>query len=847
MFAKRPHLIVCMILILCQVPSRVLARDDGQAVKNSTDHSETTTQSTQTQAKQAVTIGPDGLGQGGMYIEAQEVSVLNKDIIIAKGDVEMRYNGRILRADHVEYHKLDGLTIAKGHAISINADGSVQYGDELDTFETQDNSTSPKQTLGSGLHVASVLNDNTKIFSNDFTRVSVDKNILHQVLFTPCELCETKAKDGSMVFSAPVWAIQADTAIEDKKNRVIIYKNAVVLIKGVPVLYLPILWHPDPTVKRATGLLAPSIDLSATHGFSYYQPFYWAISPYEGIWTEARFNSKINPFLDTTFKRRFYSGDLSFRFGIGHDQFFDAHNQRFSTAADGSLLPNNGKAYNLGFVISNGAFKIDDNWRWNYTLEHVWDQNNANLFERYKLPRAFQDDRELVPSTRQLINQLNLLRQDDTSFFELSSFNFQSLELASYQNLGGESIRPIAINSNTLPTIEPKLEYHLNPAQRILGGLMSFDITGAAILRTAFVPYPIAPVNADGTTGFDTHRLTEEFNWQNRMVTPIGMVFEPFVNLRHDNYRISNLNRSGLSDQITHNYSTAGFNLSYPLYQRVGAFNITLLPQAQLALSPEIAADPNLPNEDSQSFDFDSTNLFKFNKSPGFDLTEGGKRLSLGMGADISLDNGAKFSSLLGRVIRQKEESVFLERVAGTTALTSYDPSGLSSKLSEWIVDNEFNTGTGFYGYSRLRLDSDTGSLRHAEEGLSISTPNTVATIRYLDDRTAPVLSRNPSLPIIMTSTYGKLYETTSVFIRHFYNKNWGSAMRLNFDIQHHQARQSEASLIYRDGCSWVELVYNYDDTQFNTQANFKPITSITVRINLMTFGDKTTQFANIR
>ena len=47
-----------------------------------------------------------------------------------------------------------------------------------------------------------------------------------------------------------------------KNKKQLIYKDAVLKVYNVPVLYFPNFFHPDPTVKRQSGFLIPSFNNS---------------------------------------------------------------------------------------------------------------------------------------------------------------------------------------------------------------------------------------------------------------------------------------------------------------------------------------------------------------------------------------------------------------------------------------------------------------------------------------------------------------------------------------------------------------------------------------------------------
>src|SRR3546814_12295588 len=78
-------------------------------------------------------------------------------------------------------------------------------------------------------------------------RTELDKGV-----FSPCDLCEDDPT------RAPLWQLKAVKIIHDQETKTIEYQDAWMEIYGIPVLYTPYMSHPDPTVKRKSGFLAPS-------------------------------------------------------------------------------------------------------------------------------------------------------------------------------------------------------------------------------------------------------------------------------------------------------------------------------------------------------------------------------------------------------------------------------------------------------------------------------------------------------------------------------------------------------------------------------------------------------------
>ena len=95
------------------------------------------------------------------------------------------------------------------------------------------------------------------------------------------------------------------------------------------------------------------------------------------------------------------------------------------------------------------------------------------------------------------------------------------------------------------------------------------------------------------------------------------------------------------------------------------------------AISPNPKLNPLIPNEDSVAFDFDDTNLFQFNKSPGFDLYEGGQRLNVGEQATFQWGDGLNATLLLGRTFRVEPTDVFPSK------------TGLNGTASDWVLAAE--------------------------------------------------------------------------------------------------------------------------------------------------------------
>ena len=109
--------------------------------------------------------------------------------------------------------------------------------------------------------------------------LATDSMILRKSIYTNC-----KKRDG-----CPPWSFKAEEVTHDKKKKTINYKNASFRFYDVPVLYFPKFFHPDPTVDRQSGFLAPSL-LAQKKGNYLKTPYFYVLN-----------NSS-----DFTFSPRFY-------------------------------------------------------------------------------------------------------------------------------------------------------------------------------------------------------------------------------------------------------------------------------------------------------------------------------------------------------------------------------------------------------------------------------------------------------------------------------------------------------------------------------------------------------------
>ena len=101
---------------------------------------------------------------------------------------------------------------------------------------------------------------------------------LDKAVFTSCKKTD----------KCPPWKMRAKNVRHDKIKKQIVYKKAWLELYDYPVVYFPKFFHPDPTVKRQSGLLGPAILDHEILGDSIYVPYFYVISDDKDITLKPR-------------------------------------------------------------------------------------------------------------------------------------------------------------------------------------------------------------------------------------------------------------------------------------------------------------------------------------------------------------------------------------------------------------------------------------------------------------------------------------------------------------------------------------------------------------------------------
>jgi len=439
--------------------------------------------------------------------------------------------------------------------------------------------------------------------------VSIKDNItiIKDGKFTSCK--STNEKEG-----CPYWNLNADLVTHDKDNKKITYKNATLDLNNIPILYTPYFSHPDPSVKREAGFLAPSFSsLGADIGSTIKVPYFYPVSQSADFTISPIYYFKQKPLLLGEYREKFKNGDLSIEGG-----FTEGYKEITSTHTDGSRHHLYGNL-NLNFVN-----KILDSSELNAKVQRV---NNPTYLRVNKINSASDGFKR------------NLIKEDETkltnelyfnSFGRNESLNFKT---ASYQNINNTKA------SDQYEYLLPEIAYSKyslfdNNNLNFTSNFKSLN-TNTNQNRTTFIN------NLDYST-------TETYN------SNIGIGYKFITKINNINYYSDYKNpNDNLNSQIN---PVVGIDASLPFAKISKESEQYIIPRVLTRYSPG-----KMTNAKSNDTSLSTENLFSINRMNSDELIE--KDLSLNVGLDwlwkeknINKNNPTEASISIGQVIKFNED-----------------------------------------------------------------------------------------------------------------------------------------------------------------------------------------------
>jgi LPS-assembly protein len=515
------------------------------------------------------------------------------NLVIATGHVEAWQNGHVLRADKIVFDRNTGTAAATGHVVLLEPDGEVMFADYAEM--TQD--------MNDGIlkDMRALLQQNGRLAANGMRRTAGKINELTHVVYSACNLCK---KDPTR---PPEWQLRADSGVQDLENKRDEYYDAVLEMWGWPVAWFPYISSPDPSVKRASGLLMPSIGSSSHLGAFVAQPYYLVIDDQSDATLTPVMTTEEGPQLNLEYRRRFNDGFLLLETSAGY----------VANSPQGTLS-------------TKGQFDYDDTWRWGFDVNRA---SSSIYVEDFRFGNGFNLDPNILTS------QVYVEGFGEGSYTRLDTRFYQGLS-------------SIVVDSE-LPVVLPRYQYSYFGQPDAWGGRFSLDAGAFNVMRD------------DGT---NTRRTNLTMNWERPFVGELGDLWT--ITLHNDAvaYDASDFNEQpnyGTHDNVqdARSLPQVAVDVRWPFMRDSGVWGTQVItPHLQLVAAPVVGSSQNdkYPDEDSLDIEFSDANLFGFNRFAGVDRMEGGVRLNAALQGTWYL-GGTTFDAFIGQSYRDTKSSVFPE------------------------------------------------------------------------------------------------------------------------------------------------------------------------------------------
>ncbi len=679
--------------------------------------------------------------------------------VIAQGNVEMVQGGRILKADRVSYNLQTDRVRASGNVVVSEQDGTTYFADDVEL--TQD----MKDGFVQGLQI--LLADGSRFTAEEGTRTGGTVLTLKRATYTPCEPCK---EDPSR---PPLWQLRAAEVEHDEAEKRISYNNAWFELAGVPLFYTPYFSHPDGSEKQKSGLLLPRAGYSSELGASYQQEYYWAVAPDQDLTLGTIVATNANPVGLAEYRRRFDNGHLQLNGSATYSDRQDSVGGETVTIEDEAR----------GHLFGEGLWDINDKWRSGFDIAVASDDQYLRQYD--------------IDSDDVLENQLYVERFSGRDYLVGRMMAFQDVRVSTRQ-VDQPAVLP-----------EVSASFYGDP-NGVLGGRWNADVSALGLTR-------------DGN-GQDVARGSVSLGWERRYITGFGLVNKIDGLVRGDIYNISDragVDTEDLDANQTRAFAQANWEVSYPFVKRLAQSQVVIAPVASLTAGTDVDLDDNIPNEDSQDFTLDPTNLFESNRFPGYDLIEDRTRATYGVRTGWYGDNGYRGEVFLGQS-RRFEDSDNPFRIG----------SGLSDQESDYVGQVSATFAEHFNMDYRFQLENTNWTSQRHELDAGMEWDRLALGLRYFYANAIEGTDLNESREQIRPTAHFRLYG------------DWYAVGGLRYDFGENEGlRQAAYGIDYRGQCLTFSLLTERKLTEDSTGDNS---TEIMLRIGLKNLGEFETSGINV-
>jgi LPS-assembly protein len=523
-----------------------------------------------------------------------------------------------------------------------------------------------------------------------------DTTIIKKGVFTTC-----KKND-----DCPPWQMSAAKITHDKKKKTIFYNKAWLKIYEQPVLYFPKFFHPDPTVKRQSGFLMPSLGSSTSLGTSFNIPYYHVLSENK----------------DLTFRPRLYTDEM-----VLLQSEYRQINKNSEHFVDFSYMNEKNPTKNHFFSQSTNKLNLQ-NFEDSEVKLKIQQVSNETYLKTYKLKSPVINSFDSLNSSL----EFNTFREDLT--FNTNFQVFEDLSLKSSDRY--EYVYPNYMLSKKFdPSIDLKGLLYLNSSGFIKN--YNTNVYEKVIVNDLFFnTYP--KITSNG--------LKNNFNFLIKNINTDSNKSKKYKESR--THRIASLLQ---------------YNLSYPLLKKTENYTNKLKPLLALKFSPD--KTKNITTEDRR---IDMNNVYSFNRIGANDNIEEGA--SLAYGFDYVKINNIKRDILkfsLANNLRFDEtknlpnENGIGNKVSDLIGNISYSPKEILKINYDFSMDSNLKDTNYQLIDTEFKINNFVTSFEYLNENKSGSSTNYIAnkTSYYIDESKKLAFETRENKATGLTEFYNLIYQ----------------------------------------------------------------------------------------
>lgn len=594
-----------------------------------------------------------------LLLKANDITHENElSLVTATGDVELSNGEDTLRADKVIYNQKLQNVIAVGNVKIFYKSGDIISSEYLELTDDFKDGFIDKVYI--------LLADNSRLAAADgFKRGHIIT--LNHALYSPCNLCQYDEQ------APPTWQIKASEMQRDEVEGDVYYSNARMEFLGAPIFYLPFLSHADPSIDRRSGFMPPMMGYSSRYGFMTGLPYYYVVSPSADYTLIPIFTTEGGVFLDNELRKRFASGDINVKWGVGYTD-----NKDWTLKGRSDF-----EKRHWGHLFAKGEFSLDQNWRFKFDINKVDDViDDRRYLRRYD----FLDT----------IGAGTLPMLESTAAFE----GFFGNNYFVSKGYWFQEMRERADRKKT-PHILPYLYYQGVSDPGKWGEYWTIDLNEMMLVRQkGSFQRSVKDVEIFAKSK-QTNRVFGRLAVDLPFSTGDGSLFNIQASIHSSLYSIKGYHPTSTDPDYTGSYGRAFpqvvLGWRKPYYSLFLDGNMILAPVASFVAGPNIKPGVRIPNEDSQEFELSMGNLFSADRLSGFDRIDGGRRLNYGINMYYFGKNFTHLKLFIGQSYSFTE---FL-------ALPNAKQKGIYKGFSDYILEGTFSPVPGYTIEGAFMLDRD--------------------------------------------------------------------------------------------------------------------------------------------